>query len=47
MAFEQYLVEVFSNVGFPVVVAFYVLFRVNRTLEHLTDSVNRLCQMLS
>ena len=40
------LVDLIERVGFPVVVAAFVLFRVNHKLEKLTESINRLIRSL-
>lgn len=39
---EQLFIDAVGNIGVPAVLAFYVLFRVNVTLEELTKAVNSL-----
>ena len=34
--------HILSNVGVPAAICFYTLFRVNHTLENLTDAINKL-----
>lgn len=39
---EEFLLNAVSNVGVPAVLAFYVLFRVNLTMEKLTEAIIKL-----
>ena len=34
--------HILSNVGVPAAICFYTLFRVNHTLQNLTDAINKL-----
>ena len=39
---ETALTHILSNVGVPAAICFYTLFRVNQTLQKLTDAINKL-----
>lgn len=39
---EQIIIEAIDNVGVPALIAFYVLFRVNTSIEALTQAVYEL-----
>lgn len=39
---ETALSHILSNVGVPAAICFYTLFRVNQTLQNLTDAINKL-----
>ena len=40
---EDFFLNVFSNNGLAAAGFFYVLFRINPTLQKLTDAINNLC----
>ena len=44
---EQFVVEVLSAVGVPAGISFYVLIRVNATLERLTEAITKIDAKLS
>ena len=39
---ETALTHILSNVGVPAAICFYTLFRVNQTLQKLTEAINKL-----
>ena len=39
---EQFIAEILSSVGVPAAISFYVLMRVNATLERLTEAVTKI-----
>lgn len=40
------LIQVISNVGFPVVVALYLLIRVDKTIEKSTEALTELTKII-
>ena len=39
---EELLINAASSIGVPAIIAFYVLFRVNVTMERLTEAILKL-----
>lgn len=39
---EEFLINLFSNIGIPTALCFYTLFEVNKNVKRLTDAVDRL-----
>lgn len=39
---EELLAKILGNIGVPAAVCFYTLFRVNQTLQNLTDAISKL-----
>lgn len=42
----QELVSVISNVGFPIVVALYMIVTMQKEIKYLTEAINRLEQTI-
>lgn len=42
----QELVQVISNVGFPIVVALYMIITMQKEIKYLTEAINRLEQTI-
>ena len=41
------LIDLISNIGFPIAVSIYLLVRVENKLENLTNSINNLSQTIN
>ncbi|WP_199778637.1 YvrJ family protein [Priestia megaterium] len=41
MKIDQWL-NLIGNLGFPIVVAFYLLLRFEKKIDHLTEAINRI-----
>lgn len=46
---EEYknLIELISNVGFPIIIAFYLLHRFEKKLDNLIDNINLLSDTIN
>ena len=42
---EQWI-SLVGNVGFPIVVAFYLLIRFERKIDNLTDAINKMSDIM-
>ncbi|MBD7913901.1 YvrJ family protein [Clostridium sp. Sa3CUN1] len=41
------LVDLISNIGFPIAISLYLLIRIEGKLENLTNSINNLSQTIN
>ncbi|MFB9758867.1 YvrJ family protein [Ectobacillus funiculus] len=39
-------ISLVGNVGFPIVVAFYLLIRFERKIDNLTDAINKMADIM-
>lgn len=44
---ESTIANILSNIGVPAAICFYTLFNVNKSIEKLADSFNRLADVIN